>query len=35
MTRHVAGSKGKNWSQGEIGGVLKLLGYTAEQVLKL
>ncbi|CAG8579895.1 580_t:CDS:2 [Paraglomus brasilianum] len=35
MIRHVAGAKAKDWSQGEIGGVLKLVGYTAEQVAKL
>ncbi|PWA68021.1 FAD/NAD(P)-binding oxidoreductase [Artemisia annua] len=34
MMEHVSGGKAKDWSQGEVSGVLKELGYTEEMVYK-
>ncbi|KAG9283990.1 hypothetical protein G9A89_005497 [Geosiphon pyriformis] len=34
MVRNVGGGKGKDWSQGRLGGVLKNLGYNEGQVFK-
>ncbi|KAJ3694197.1 hypothetical protein LUZ60_009677 [Juncus effusus] len=34
MMNHVSGGKAKDWSQGEVSGVLKELGYTEEMVYK-
>lgn len=34
MLKAVAGEKGKNYTQGEVGGVLKDLGYTTDMVYK-
>ncbi|GAA5977325.1 hypothetical protein JCM5350_002429 [Sporobolomyces pararoseus] len=35
MIETVAGSRGRNFSQGPVGGILKQLGYTKDQVVKL
>jgi cytochrome-b5 reductase len=34
MLASIAGPKGKNFTQGELSGLLKDLGYTSEQVYK-
>ncbi|KAF4366788.1 hypothetical protein CsatB_014277 [Cannabis sativa] len=34
MMKHVSGGKAKDWSQGEVSGILKELGYTEEMVYK-
>lgn len=35
MLNALAGPKAKDYSQGEIGGALKNLGYTSEQIFKI
>jgi len=35
MTSAIAGKKNKNWTQGPVGGMLKDLGYVADQVWKI
>ncbi|KAK4753933.1 hypothetical protein SAY87_002037 [Trapa incisa] len=34
MMKHISGSKAKDWTQGELTGILKELGYTEEMVYK-
>ncbi|OVA00467.1 Oxidoreductase FAD/NAD(P)-binding [Macleaya cordata] len=34
MMNHISGGKAKDWSQGELSGILKQLGYTEEMVYK-
>jgi cytochrome-b5 reductase len=34
MVSAISGPKAKDWTQGEVGGLLKELGYTAEMVFK-
>ena len=34
MMRHISGSKARDRSQGPVGGILKELGYTQDQVHK-
>ena len=34
MLHAIAGPKGKNWTQGPVGGLLKDIGYTEDMVYK-
>ncbi|KAK1306663.1 NADH-cytochrome b5 reductase-like protein [Acorus calamus] len=34
LMQHVSGEKAKDWTQGELSGLLKKLGYTEEMVYK-
>lgn len=35
MVEAVAGPRGRNFSQGRVGGILQQLGYTEQEVVKL